>query len=54
MAEYLIHHDLCNRNGVPTALAAILADDWLAADKEEVKSFVLENTVWLKLTPQAL
>ena len=39
------------RNGVTAALSAIVADDWLAADNVEVKSFVLENSVWLKLAP---
>jgi hypothetical protein len=55
MAEYLIHHDFyAIENGVPTALSATLADDWLAADIEEVKSLVLEHNVWLILAPTSI
>ena len=52
MAEYLLHHDYYTvQNGVPTALSVTLADDWLAADLEEVRSLVLEHMVWLILAP---
>jgi hypothetical protein len=52
MAEYLLHHDYYTvQNGVATALSATLADDWLAADLEEVRSLVLEHMVWQILAP---